>query len=645
MAPGSPLLPPLLQHAPIAIAALDLQGRITDVNRAMLDGSGYAADELCGIHFSALLDPDDERIAGAFAALAAGAIESYRATRRYRTKSGEFRDVDINASLVRDAAGAPERCMAMLYDVSEHTGALRSLARRAAELEAVIDSMPAAVFIGSEHGITMANRVALEQLGFENVDALKHPIPELSERLQNRDAATGERLLPNMEPFARSLRGERVDAEVASRHLRSGSHVVHRVISAPIRVEGKTIGAVAVNTDITERKRIEAALRLSESRYRALVEQAPLSIQILSPDGLTLQVNSAWEQRWGATLEQVGEYNMLEDRQLETLGIMPFIRQAFGGEPSIVPATAYDPNRTIPGVNDRPNSVRWVSAVAYPLKDDNGGVKEVVLIHQDITDRIVAVADRERLLAESQRVRRDLERASRIKDEFLATLSHELRTPLNAVIGWTRILRSRDLDASTRHAIDVVARNAAAQARLIDDLLDVSRIITGKMTLHMERVDLSRIASSALETVRPAADARGVHAGLRVGVGVPPIQGDPQRLQQVLWNLLSNAVKFTDAGGSVTLSIDREPGGVVVAVTDTGIGIAPDVLPHVFDRFTQGDTSTTRPYPGLGLGLAIVRHVVELHGGTVSAESAGPGLGAAVRVVLPAGGASRRPSA
>jgi PAS domain S-box-containing protein len=637
------LLPPLLQHAPIAIATLDLQGRVVDVNRAMLDGSGYAADDLCGLHFSTLLDPDDDRIAGAFAALAAGAIESYRATRRYRTKRGEFRDVDIAASLVRDASGTPELCMAVLYDISEHTSALQSLARRAAELEAVIDSMPAAVFIGSEQGITMANRVGLEQLGFESVEALNHPIPELSERLQNRDVTTGQRLAPGMEPFARSLRGERVDAEVASRHLRSGSEVVHRVISAPIRVGGQTVGAVAVNTDITERKQIEAALRLSESRYRALVEQAPLSIQILSPDGRTLQVNSAWERLWGATLQQIGEYNMLEDRQLEALGIMPFVRRAFEGDPSIVPATAYDPNETIPGVSERADSVRWVSAVAYPLKDDGGAVREVVLIHQDITDRMVAEADRERLLAEAQRARVDLERASRIKDEFLATLSHELRTPLNAVIGWTRILRSRDLDPSTMHGLDVVARNAAAQARLIDDLLDVSRIITGKMTLNMEPVDLSQIASSAIETLRPAAEARGVHFDVRIGADVASISGDPQRLQQVLWNLMSNAVKFTDAGGSVTLSIDREPGAVVIAVMDTGIGIAADILPHIFDRFTQGDTSATRAYPGLGLGLAIVRHVVELHGGTVSADSAGPGLGATIRIALPAPGPARQP--
>jgi PAS domain S-box-containing protein len=740
---------------------------VIGANRALLDASGYAEQELRGRPFSTFLDPAGEAEArDSFTALATGAAEFYRAARRYRTRSGELRNVDLRVSLVRDPDRQPQMCLAVLQDVTEHTRALDELARHAAQLEAVIQAMPAAVYIGTERGITMANRRAVEQLGFESPSDLMHPIPELSERLENRYAATGERIAPHAEPFARAIRGEQVDTEVISRHLRTGEEVVQHVVTAPVVVDGAAVGAVAVNTDITERRRTEEALRLSEARYRSLVEQAPLSIQILSPDGRTLQVNSAWERLWGVTLAQIGDYNMLEDRQLEERGLLPFIRRAFDGEPSLVPASEYDPDQTLPDLSSREDARRWVRAVVYPLKDGRGAVREVVLIHEDITDqvradeqrreatdllqlvvqqsgeaiivadaagvvrifnpaaerlygvgggptpldqwsqhyrllrgdgtplpseetalyralrgetvrdarwlvsqadgsprrlagtaaplktpegnpagavliardetdRLAAETERERLLVETQRAHREVEKASRMKDEFLATLSHELRTPLNAVLGWARILRSRETDASTAHGLAVIERNAASQARLIDDLLDVSRIITGKISLQMERVDLSNVAAAAIETVRPAADARGVRLQSAIPAGLPDFMGDPQRLQQVLWNLLSNAVKFTDSGGHVQLTAAVERRALVVAVEDTGIGIPADFLPYVFDRFMQGDSSSTRAHSGLGLGLAIVRHLVELHGGTVSAESPGTGHGATFRVRLP----------
>lgn len=245
-----------------------------------------------------------------------------------------------------------------------------------------------------------------------------------------------------------------------------------------------------------------------------------------------------------------------------------------------------------------------------------------------------AQQERAQLLEREQRAREEAQAANRAKDEFLATLSHELRTPLNAVLGWTHILRRRPLDDATRHALDVIERNATAQARLIDDLLDVSRIITGKLTLRVEPVDLRALSQAALDTLRPAAEAKGVRLDAELEA-VPAFHGDPQRLQQVLWNLLSNAVKFTGGGGEVSMGLAADRHAFRITVADTGAGIAPDVLPYVFDRFTQGDSTSTRAQPGLGLGLAIVRYLVELHGGTVSAESQGPGTGATFRVWLP----------
>ena len=231
--------------------------------------------------------------------------------------------------------------------------------------------------------------------------------------------------------------------------------------------------------------------------------------------------------------------------------------------------------------------------------------------------------------------RTEAEAASRLKDEFLATLSHELRTPLNAILGWTAMLRHGQVDESRiGRALEVVERNARAQAQLIEDVLDMARIITGKLRLEMRPALLGPVVDAAVDAIRPAAQTKSIR--LRVAAGhVPPIYGDPARLQQVLWNLLSNAVKFTPAGGEVTVSLELVGSHAMLAVSDTGPGLAPDFLPYVFDRFRQADQSVTRGHGGLGLGLSIVKHLVELHGGTVRAESDGMDHGATFRVALP----------
>ena len=253
------------------------------------------------------------------------------------------------------------------------------------------------------------------------------------------------------------------------------------------------------------------------------------------------------------------------------------------------------------------------------------GVKEVEDVRRAVVDAATLV----------QRRAAEAEDANRAKDEFLAVLSHELRTPLNAIFGWARMLQSGQLDAAGRaRALEVIVRQANAQLQLIDDLLDVSRVTSGKMRLEVRPVDLGPVVEQALDAVRPAAAARDVrlHANLQPVAAIP---GDPNRLQQVVWNLLINAVKFTPGGGMVRVDVRPSGPGVEVVVADTGVGIAPEVLPFVFDRFRQADSSSTRSHTGLGLGLALVRHLVELHGGQVRAHSDGPGRGAAFTVTLP----------
>ena len=245
--------------------------------------------------------------------------------------------------------------------------------------------------------------------------------------------------------------------------------------------------------------------------------------------------------------------------------------------------------------------------------------------------------ERTRLLEVERQSRAEIERVSTMKDEFLATLSHELRTPLNAVLGWAEILlgRVKDDDAGSRRGLETIARNARAQAQLIEDLLDMNRIVSGKIRLDVQRVELAPVVEAALDSVRPSADAKSIALRPTIDPHAGPVFGDPNRIQQVVWNLLSNAVKFTPKGGKVDVLVQRVNSHVELTVHDTGMGIGAEFLPHLFERFRQADASTTRRHGGLGLGLSIVKQLVELHGGTVRAESGGEGQGATFTVTLP----------
>jgi signal transduction histidine kinase/CheY-like chemotaxis protein len=247
-----------------------------------------------------------------------------------------------------------------------------------------------------------------------------------------------------------------------------------------------------------------------------------------------------------------------------------------------------------------------------------------------------AADERARLLAAEQKTRAEIERVSLMKDEFLATLSHELRTPLNAVLGWSDLLLSRlPQDPELRRGLDTIARNARAQAQLIDDLLDMNRIVSGKIRLDVQKLDLASVVEAALESVRPSVAAKELRLRTTIDPHAGPVFGDPNRLQQVVWNLLSNAVKFTPKGGKLDVLLQRVNSHVEITVTDSGIGIAAEFLPHLFERFSQAEASTTRKFGGLGLGLAIVKQLVELHGGTIRAQSPGEGQGSTFVVALP----------
>ena len=277
-----------------------------------------------------------------------------------------------------------------------------------------------------------------------------------------------------------------------------------------------------------------------------------------------------------------------------------------------------------------------ISLTVSPIIGPNGQVVGASKIARDITEQRQARKALDAAYEEAKRARRQAEESSRLKEEFLATISHELRTPLSAILGWTRMLRLGQLSGEDEtKALDTIERNARAQAQLIDDLLDVSRIITGKLRMDVRPADPNSFIDAAVEAVRPAAEAKGVRVQKVMDTGATSIPGDPVRLQQVVWNLLSNAIKFTPRGGHVQIRTERVNSHLEIVVSDTGQGIPSDFLPHVFDRFRQADQKTSRQHGGMGLGLAIVRHLVELHGGTVRATSEGVGQGATFTVQLP----------
>lgn len=395
---------------------------------------------------------------------------------------------------------------------------------------------------------------------------------------------------------------------------------------------GRALGdaAVLLRLSSVERERAAAAARVSEERLRFSLEAA--QIGAWDWDVVTGAVT------WSPTLESIhglpaGAFGGTIDDYCKD--IHPDDRERVVRALTGVLSGAQDHDLEYRIV--RPDgSVRWVQGRGRVVRDATGRPARMSGVCFDITARKRADEERARLLEREQAARAEAEDLNRTKDEFLATLSHELRTPLNALMGWARLLRSPNIDEATAaRAIEVIERNTRMQAQLVGDLLDVSRIITGKLRLDVRPVVVTGVIEAAVDAIRAAADARQITIVAALDPGVGPLHGDADRLQQIVWNLLSNAVKFTPPGGTVTVSLARRADHAEVAVADTGKGIAAEFLPYVFDRFRQADSATTRSHGGLGIGLAIVRHLAEMHGGTVHAESAGPGQGATFTVRLP----------
>jgi signal transduction histidine kinase/CheY-like chemotaxis protein len=481
-------------------------------------------------------------------------------------------------------------------------------------------------------------------------------------------------------------RGERIEHYETVRRRKDGTFVDISLTVSPIRnSEGKIIGASKIARDISTRKQAERELREQAEVMEVVNRLGRTMAAELDTHKLVQAVTDAATEISGAHFGAFF-FNVLDERgesyMLYTLSGVP--NEAFAHFPMPRATDLFGPTFRGEGtilINDVKKDERYgknspyygmpeghlpvTSYLALPVTSRSGEVYGGLFFgHPDegvFTPRVARIieglaaqasiamenarlyeaTEQARTAAEQSAEQKDLlyreaRQASQLKDEFLATVSHELRTPLNAILGWANMLRTRQLsDADTSRALETIERNARAQAQLIDDLLDVSRIITGNLRLDVRPVDPNAVIESAIQAVALAAAAKKVRIQKIIDTGLVSVSGDPVRLQQVVWNLLSNAIKFTPKEGRVQIRLERINSHVEITISDSGAGISPDFLPYVFDRFRQGDQKTTREHGGLGLGLAITRHLVELHGGSVRADSPGPGQGSTFTVALP----------
>ena len=519
-------------------------------------------------------------------------------------------------------------------------------ARAAREVDALKENLyrhfmqapfPVAIFRGADHVVELANNVCLAAWGKTRHEALGKPLSEVLPELWSQPFGayidqvfrTGVTYEGRGERFRREGEDERPEGGYFTfvyAPLKTASGETEGILMSAFEVTSQVLAHKEAERARDEAQRLAAELAVSSYRLRASQQVAGIGIfdwELATDDTYwSLELYHLLGLEFGSVRPSPEAWTArLFDETDRHVGWQAFEKATAARAPKMeVEVRLRQPD-------DR---FRWIRLSTEIHYDDDGKPVRVLGAVVDIQVHKEAAAARARALEEA-------ERTSRAKDEFLATMSHELRTPLNAMLGWATILRGAQVEPErVSHGLAVIERNARTQARLVDDLLDVSRIISGKLRLAAETVAVAGVVNAAVDVVRPAADAKGIRISVDADAGVGSIIGDPDRLQQILWNLVANAVKFTPAEGRVHVSAKRLADSMSIRVEDSGAGVSSDDLPYIFDRFTQVDSSMTRAHGGLGLGLAIVRHLVEAHGGSVHAVSAGAGQGSTFTVMLPA---------
>ena len=664
----------IIESADDAIISKTLEGIITSWNRGAERVFGYTAEEAIGKPVTMLIPPDhtDEE-PSILARLRAGERIDHYETVRVR-KDGTHIDISLTVSPIRGTDGRIVGASKVARDITARKRAEETRRLLSAIVETSDDAIMSAT---TDLKIASWNAGAEKMFGYT------------AEEVMGKDATilttpeSVEETLAHFESFKHDHTPQHFETV---RRAKDGHIVQVAMTLSPITGEdNQLIGISAVARDITESKRAEATLREQSEIIETVNRVGQTLAGELDLHKLVQTVTDAATEISGA---QFGAffYNVLDERgesfMLYTISGVP--REAFAhlpmprntdifaptfkGEGTVLIADVkrdprYGKNSPYYGMPE--GHLPVASYLAVPVVSRTGEVygglffghpDEGVFTERDA--RIIeglaaqsavamdnarlfdaverARADAERAAEENERLYREAQESNRLKDEFLATISHELRTPLTAILGWAHMLRTGEFEGDAAlKAFETIERNARAQAQLIDDLLDVSRIITGKLRIDVRPIDPNSFIEAAVEAVRPAAEAKGVRLQKIIDTGVVSVAGDPVRLQQVVWNLVSNAIKFTPRGGRVQVRLERVNSHLEIAVSDTGAGIRADFLPHVFDRFRQADQRASRQHGGMGLGLSIVRHLVELHGGTVRAESEGEGKGATFTVILP----------
>ncbi|MFW6358920.1 MAG: PAS domain-containing protein, partial [Chroococcales cyanobacterium] len=497
-----------------------------------------------------------------------------------------------------------------------------TLQRQLAEIEAIYQSAPVGLsFLDTDLRFIRINERLAEFNGVPTKDHIGRRVREVLPELAD---VAEEVLYPILETGEAKLNVE-IHGETPAQ---PGIERVWLEHFLPLKNGDRILGISIVCEEITERKQAEIELRESGERFRTLADNIPQLAWMADETGWIFWYNKRWFDYTGTTLAEMqgGDWQKVHSPDHIERVVKKFSHCIEKGKiwEDTFPLRRYD------------GEYRWFLSRAIPIRNEEGQVLRWFGTNTDITERLQAEEERQELLERERLAREEAEAANRIKDEFLAVLSHELRSPLNPILGWAKLLQTRKFsEAKTAEALATIERNAKLQAELIEDLLDVSRILRGKLSLNITPVNLAATIQEAIETVRLAAEAKSISIQMRLKPNIGKVLGDAARLQQVIWNLLSNAVKFTPPGGQVEIELVELNASVEMTIRDTGKGIPPDFLPHVFDYFRQAEGGTTRHFGGLGLGLAIVRHLVELHGGTVEAESLGENQGSTFTITLP----------
>ena len=593
---------------------------------------------------------------------------------KHTRKDGVQIVVETRWATVRNELSEVTSIMEITRDVTERKRAEQSLL----QVAAIVENSDDAIISKTLDGVILSWNPGAERLyGYTAAEAIGQPVTMLipSDR-------------PDEEPhILEQIRsGQRVDHYETVRVRKDGTIIDVSLTVSPVRdATGRIIGASKIARDITARRHSAEQLREQAEIIETVNRLGQTLAGELEQHKLVQAVTDAATEISGAHFGSFF-YNVLDERgesyMLYTLSGVPaeafahfpmprntdIFAPTFNGDGTVrIADVKLDPRygKNSPYYGMPEGHLPVTSYLAVPVISRSGDVLGGLFFghpeasvfterHERIIEGLAAQAavamdnaqlfeaakraraEAETSAAEKERLYREARESSRLKDEFLATVSHELRTPLTAILGWAHMLRNGKFDSdSALKAFETIERNARAQSQLIDDLLDVSRIITGKLRIDVRQVDPNSFVEAAIEAVHPAAEAKGLRLQKIMDTGVVSVSGDPVRLQQVVWNLLSNAIKFTSRGGKVQVRLERVNSHIEIVVSDTGAGIVPEFLPHVFDRFRQADQRTTRQHGGMGLGLAIVRHLVELHGGTVRAESPGEGQGSTFTVLLP----------